>query len=42
MPVIAAIRQAEEWTAANLLGALFLLAVVVVVGFWLVRRYLRD
>ena len=42
MPVIAAIREAEPWTATNLLGALVLVAAIVVAAYWLLKRYLRD
>jgi len=42
MPLIAAIREAERWTPANVAGALFLLAVVFFAGYWLVRRYLGE
>lgn len=42
MFVIAAIREAERWTPANVLGGLFLLAVVIYGGYLLVRRYLSD
>ena len=33
------IRQTETWTSANLLGAAFLLAVLVIVITWAFRRY---
>jgi flagellar biogenesis protein FliO len=42
MPLIAAIREAEQWTTANLLGALLLAAAIVVAAYWLLKRYLRD
>jgi len=41
-PVLAAVREAERWTPANLVGGLALLGVVVYVGLRLLRRYLRD
>lgn len=42
MPLIAAIREAERWTPPNILGGIFLLAVIGYVAFRLLQRYLRD
>ena len=42
MPLIAAIREAERWTPTNVVGALFLLAVVAVLAYWLLKRYLNE
>ena len=42
MLIIAAIREAERWTPANILGGLFLLAVVGYGSYLLIRRYLSD
>ena len=42
MLVIAAIREAERWTPANILGGLLVLAVVCYTGYVLIKRYLSD
>ena len=42
MLVIAAIREAERWTPANVVGGLLLLAVAIYVGYLLIRRFLSD
>ncbi len=40
MVLIAAIRQAEEWSALNVIGGVALLVVVVALLVVVVRRYL--
>lgn len=38
---IRAVREVETWTTSNVLGGLLLLAVVVALLIWGIRRYLR-
>jgi hypothetical protein len=42
MALIAGVRQAEPWNVGNIVGAVLLLAVVVVFLVWLIRRYLDS
>jgi len=40
--MIAAVREAEPWSIANIVGGIALLLVVVVLLVWLIRRYLST
>ncbi len=42
MVVIAAVREVEGWSAANIVGGLVLLGLAVYVLYRAIRRYLRD
>lgn len=42
MPEVVALRELETWTAGNILGAVILLAALVVAIVVLVRRYLGS
>jgi hypothetical protein len=42
MHVIAAVREAEPWTASGIVGGIALLVVVVLGLAWAIRRYLRS
>ena len=42
MLVIVAVREAEAWSATNIVMGLILLAVAVTVLVWAIRRYLSD
>jgi len=42
MVPFAAIREAEPWTALNVLGGLVLLGALVWFLVWAIRRYLED
>jgi hypothetical protein len=38
---IRAVREVETWTETNVLGGILLLAVVVGLLIWAIRRYVR-
>lgn len=38
MPCIASVRVAEQWSFWNVIGALFLVAVVALILYWAIRR----
>ena len=42
MVAIFAVREAETWTATNIVGGLVLLAIAVTALVWAIRRYLQD
>jgi hypothetical protein len=42
MMTIAAVREAEAWSAANIVGGIALLLVVIIGVVWLIRRYLNT
>lgn len=42
MGLIAVVREAEPWSAANYIGAVVLLIALVAGGAWLLRRYFNG
>lgn len=42
MTGIGAVREVETWSFANIVGGLVVLAVVIGVLYWAIRRYLSD